>query len=702
MQYDIRGLTGLVRRQHRFVIASAVLAILCATLWLQFTTPMYSSAAMVLVQPSVNLLETQAAAAVAEPVTLARVDSEAELIRSNATLARLAEDMNILGDPDFAKRPSPLDFLLGQSRVDGQATTVPDIIPDLRSRFSVKRVGATQLISVQASASNPQRAAELANALVAAYLDEQLKAKVASSLQSRDMLQQRLSAASGAVATAEGSFDSFLTQSLGDVVEYNGRTEFVDLRGEVLAKVADRASIIGQMQSARNAMSTRDWQQAAQVLSNTDLAVLAEHRRAVVNRLEGVLPEADRTAANSELQALDQQLQAGVVADVQKLQQQAVEAQVAISDLRQSLRNEILSSDLPTDILVRIFEIQQQSNLARTQYQNTAERLADVEAQASMQMPDARLVSSAVPPNAPSFPNVTQVLVLAILGGVALGFILALLHERSVGGLLNSEQAHAALSTSILANVPLVSRGRFISRPADQLVYEPASPFAEAIRRVRSGLEALTRKQHDITDASAKARRGVVVVVTSATAGEGKSTLALALGRSYAIAGASTVLIDADFHRPSIHKMVGMEAAPGLVDYLRRSNSRSSPESFLQIDHLSGLKVMAGSVSADLVEPLAVDITFRKLIADAASRHDMVIVNALPMNPTVDALYAVRQADAVVMVVKWAGTSRRLVREALNLIEGASPTRRPIVSVLNKVEGPLEGYQTITREREVS
>ena len=95
---------------------------------------------------------------------------------------------------------------------------------------------------------------------------------------------------------------------------------------------------------------------------------------------------------------LEQQLNAAVQTAVAGLQQQVQVSQARTSDLRTQLRQAVLSSGLPAEILTNIYSLQQSAEIARSQYQTLLTRQQDLRTQAALQVPDSRVVAEATPP----------------------------------------------------------------------------------------------------------------------------------------------------------------------------------------------------------------------------------------------------------------------------------------------------------------
>jgi capsular exopolysaccharide synthesis family protein len=185
---------------------------------------------------------------------------------------------------------------------------------------------------------------------------------------------------------------------------------------------------------------------------------------------------------------------------------------------------------------------------------------------------------------------------------------------------------------------------------------------------------------------------GIVVMLSSAAPGEGKTTIALSLARAYALAGMSTLIIDADLRKPSIHKQLGMTASEGLLEYL--ANPDSELRSIMTIDDRSGAQVVLGSRRSDIAtDQLVASKTFERLVVAARSNFDVVVLDTPPVGPVVDGLYLSRLVDAIVYVVKWSDTPQQEARGAVRAIMGAKPARVPLLAVLNQQANNANAYR---------
>lgn len=180
---------------------------------------------------------------------------------------------------------------------------------------------------------------------------------------------------------------------------------------------------------------------------------------------------------------------------------------------------------------------------------------------------------------------------------------------------------------------------------------------------------------------------GNLIMISSALAGEGKSFTSVNLAMSIAAEMDHTVmLVDADVARPSILRMLGLPAAPGLLDLLEGKAEMSDVLMKTNIDKLTILP--SGTPHARATELLASD-AMRLLLDDISRRYAdrIVIFDSPPLILTTEARVLATQMGQVVMVVQADKTLQADVQQALATIE-ACPVK---MMLLNKVRAEGKG-----------
>lgn len=179
----------------------------------------------------------------------------------------------------------------------------------------------------------------------------------------------------------------------------------------------------------------------------------------------------------------------------------------------------------------------------------------------------------------------------------------------------------------------------------------------------------LLRNAHAAVQAGT--RHGNLIVVTSALPGEGKTYCSVNLAMSMAMEKDHTVLlVDADVARPSVLKVLGLPAAPGLMDILLSDEEMDLSDVILRTNIPNLSLLPAGRNNKHATELLA-SHTMSALLSEIASRYPdrIVIFDSPPLLLTTEANVLAAQMGQVVMVIEAETTTQREVREALRRLD---------------------------------
>jgi capsular exopolysaccharide synthesis family protein len=169
--------------------------------------------------------------------------------------------------------------------------------------------------------------------------------------------------------------------------------------------------------------------------------------------------------------------------------------------------------------------------------------------------------------------------------------------------------------------------------------------------------------------------------VTSAVAGEGKSTVAATLAVSAASAGVRTILIDADVRTSSVSAMFGLRHEEGLTDILELG----VPASSILHDRDDMPLAVLGAGSALLPRPDIIDSDeFRALLRELAQTYSLIILDSPPVLPVSDALVLSRYADATILVVKWRATPKAVAGQAVKALRTVNAALAGVM--VNKID----------------
>lgn len=708
-EIDLKAVLAILQRQRRLLAATLAVVLSLALAWLVMATPIFTSTVLIQVDGrSSNLLDPTNAAQEQSAILNSRVDSEVEILRSEATALAVVREANLVGDPEFGPQigwferlgialgidldANGLRRLIGLSpKVEApQEVLVKSTLQKLQNAVDVRRRGLTYLIAITVSSESPQRAAEIANAYARVYIDRQVATKTQATISARDVLRRQIGTAQKELADSETAINGFIETNLSRLEQETGDPAIAALRGRLEEAKSAQTETRNRITTAETSLAAGDWETVATTLGDEAVAELARQRAELAARL-GAVDSASSEAMNlqAELASLESDLAAQSNATLRVLREDVNSLGNRESEARDQLRSVLLESDLSAEMLTDLFNLQQRATVARDQYQTLLAREQDLGALANLQIADARIVSEALPPNDASFPNKRLILALALVGGLGLGTVLAFLKEFYIGGIVSANQLANVLQAPVPVTFGLLEQVKSGEDPAEVVVSAPMSLYAETFRKLRAAVD-VGLSAHPAT---AEDRRGRVILVCSALQAEGKSTTAIALARTYAMAGVKTLLIDADMRKPTIGPRLDVDDNPGLIRYINRPRGQEDFTVEPARDPLSQLVVIpAGPRSSTPTDQLLNGKAFRTLITLAQKSFDIIILDSPPLLPVVDTRYLARHADAIVHVVRYATTTQGEVREAASQLREHLPPEAHYMGILNLEERAATRY----------
>ncbi len=181
-----------------------------------------------------------------------------------------------------------------------------------------------------------------------------------------------------------------------------------------------------------------------------------------------------------------------------------------------------------------------------------------------------------------------------------------------------------------------------------------------------------------------------VIVLTSCTPNEGKSTVAINLGMTLAADGKKTVIVDADLRKSVLvgrHGITSDNDIKGLSHYL--SGQEKFERVLCETDVDNMYMILAGPVTPNPTELLG-NKYFTRLIERLREEFDYVIIDAPPLGSVIDAAIITKESDGIVMVVESNRISYRFAQNVKKQLENTDC--KILGAVLNKVDAERVGY----------
>lgn len=563
----------------------------------------------------------------------------------------------------------------GGRETEAQARTIDAFLAGL----AIAPVRNTRLVDIRYVSPDPAFAATAANALAAAYIEQNLDFKYTASQEASDWLRGQLDAQRKALEAAELALQQYREQY--DAISLEERQNIV------VQRLADLNAAVTRARTERIAKEA-DYQRLQEIQRNrapidafpaviansfiqqlkSELASLQRQEAQLAERLGDRHP--DMINVRSAIDTAEAKLQAEIDKVAQSVRNEYLAAQTQERTLQRSLDEQKEEAQRLNRRAVDYGVLERDAATNRQLFDALLQRTKETGISGELRTSNIRIVDEAEVPRSPSYPNKGTALVLGVAAGgmLALGFIFIVdfLDRR----LKSPAEVKAALRLPFLGFIPMSDTGH-----GEPLVNNGVAPeFAEALRSLRTNV---------VFSAPTDGPRSIVV--TSTAPGEGKTVVASNLALSLAAAGQRVLLMDADMRRPRLHELLRLAPQPGLSNLI---TGRAKPSEAVRKTSVDNLWLLpAGHVPPNPPELLG-SPRFTEMLRALGGHFDWVIIDSPPVMGVTDAAVVGHVANGVLFVVGSEMTTRDAARTALEQLDAARV--RYVGAVLNRLD--LEGH----------
>jgi len=589
---------------------------------------------------------------------------------------------------------SPLSGLFGIGAQQSTATVaqVLQTLPlqqqvfqkDGQVDFAIVPGSDTNVINVAAEATDPHTAAVAVNDLMGNYIQQSSDQSVADLENARQFAQQQSTAAHKSLVRSEEALRAF--QERYHITELSqDRSNQINLvnglQQGLAGQQAQMAVLEARLAADQAAMGQQpENQQHTLLATNPTVEGLQASLRSLKVQKEAItqkggfnpngkapaLLQLNASIAELEHQlALQPALKPNVVSNPNGVRENlrsaivdlggSIKAQTAqIAATQGELARAQASLGRYPDRQLALDRLQRARDGAARSAQTFDGQLADLSLREKARHASAHVIQPAALPVNPVRPKKALNILFACLIGLFVGICLALLQEFLDDRINTLEDADRLLGLPSLGRVPaLTAEG---ARLLPQMT--GANPGSESYRILRTNIHFAS------IDAPLK-----TLLVASSSPGEGKTTTAVNLAFAMAMDGKKVILMDSDLRRPTIHKMLGLPAMPGLTDVL--AGTAKLDDVLMQHSDMPNLMALSCGTLPPNPSELLGSRAFRGLMETLTAKSDMVVLDSPPVLAAADAQILASQVDGVVMVVETGETRKVAARQTLALLRHA-------------------------------
>ena len=605
---------------------------------------------------------------------LISMDTQARILQSDSIALEVMHRLN-LDRPAGAVTASALP-----EEVHLDEATESALLGGFKGGLEVKPIPRTRIMEIHYRSANPKQAAHIINTLIDVYIEQNRKTRFDATMQTSDWISKQLS---DLLLKVESSQEKLVRyQREHDILGLDEKQNIITSKLDELNK---QLTVAESDRIQKEAIYRLTQNQSPEVVSAATVPGI-ERLRSTEADTKTQLAELSAQfgpaypkvrEANGKLAAIEEQ----IASELRKATERAEnDYQAALGReklLRASLEEQKRQANKLNESAIEYSILKRDVETNRQLYENLLERLKEAGVAAGLKSSNIRVVDPARTPLGPVSPNVPRniivALVLSLLGGVVLAFGYEALDNtvRTVDqvNLITGLPAIAVIPKTrpVIDEAARLLRGGARTEGVELVTcVKPHSGIAEAFRALRTSIL--------LSSGAAPPR---VILITSALSQEGKTTTSVNTAVVLAQKGARVLLVDADMRRPSIHKLLGLSNRMGLSNLL--ANVADPREVIQPYPAQPNMYVVPSGPLPPQPAELVAAPRFAQLLAVWRKEFDHVIIDTPPCLSVTDAVVMSVDAEAVIIVIRAAKTTKQNLRRTRDLLASVNAPVRGIV-----------------------
>lgn len=658
----------ILYRHRKTLLSFAVVGLVGALAISVIETPVYRVRTSLEIQsPNIpepmNANEPSASGAASE----AYIETQVKLLQSESLLEDVVDKLKLHQRPTTGWRSIGLHLRNFFKPKSSSLSEREEIIRQIERNLTVRTSGNSHLLEVLYESPDPQGAADFANTLVSEFVELSQESRWKAAEGTAEWLTKHLNLMKSQLEQSEAQLQDYArTSGLTFTSEKDNLAEnkLKQLQDELSKAQADRITNQARFEGAKS-------KPADSLPEVSQDQTMREYRQRL-----------------TELQRQYAELAATLTPEhykVQRVQAQITELQNAIQKERDTVKRRIgseYSESVRRENLLAKAHDQQEKIVAdqsekaihydtlkrdvdsnRRLYETMLQRVKEASLATAMRDSNVLVVDRAKAPARPYRPSYPMNAAIGLFGGVLLGFGFVLFRERVDKRISVPDDAQIYLDLPVLGVIPLDEGALHIgtrlpgaSLPAGRTSRAPGDcPELATWKRKPSLLAECTRTTLTSILLPNQGEDALhVIVLTSPSQGDGKTTVACNLSIAMAEIGRRVLLIEGDLRRPRLHRVFGIANNWGLRETLQSE----VPLETVPLSHLvhatevAGLSLLPGGTMGATPANLFYSSRMSALLKRLRREFDMILIDAPPMIHLADARLLGRLADGVILVVR--------------------------------------------------
>jgi len=679
---NLYELASGIAARWRMIAALVGFIVITGAVILMFTQPRYSSGVRILFgNTEAEVLNTERLNG-RSGVDPDLVRSQIHVLQSRDLMARVIADLDLTQNSEFVssnKKPGLKSRLLGALGFGGGAQIMsPEerAWDKLSSRIEVYPLPGSRVIALDVWSYDPVLAADIANGMALAYLNESKAAKSLSNKQATEWLSGRIQDLQEKARVAESRVERFRARA--GLLQGTNNTltaeELSGIKGQIIVASANRSQALARARHIRKLLKNGgDINTSSEVLQSPLISRLREQqvtlRRLISDLSAKYLPSHPRMVRlRAEIAGLSRQVRGEMRKIVTSLQGQVDVATARLASLNTSLERVKATAEESNGQRVGLKALERNALASGQLLETYLQRFGEASARADIetQSANARIISKAYAETTPSYPKKGPILLLLGVGSLVLGVMIAFLLEifsisptSATAGKVQTDRFAGPVPLPREAAGLAYEASRATGRDGYFAAFENPTPPVESevsddmpievsviaelpvilhqnqqqieietvLRRVilddknyRQGIVSI----QDFISSAQPVGRGCKILTMSNMHNFDKSMAALALARKLSAEDHSVLLIDADFQMQNLSRSLNLMAFDGIADLI--TGSVQFTDVVIQDTHSSAHIISAGE-RTEFSAGDDVDMRLDAVVDAFAHAYDYVIID---------------------------------------------------------------------------
>lgn len=566
-----------------------------------------------------------------------------------------------------------------------QIKTVPSIVSMLSSRVSIDQKRGLDIVEVSVESPSPTESALIANCYAAAYKEINLSYNRMQLTVIKNFLAQQRNDKLSELAGVEESLKNYKEQR--GIVELPEQTkELIRQSSDFQAKMNAAKIDLTMSEKTLNQYKEELKKKAPDITNYIENLATEPYIKKLYDQLGELKVQRDRAVSSSgansqrmqkefdtkinDLQdKLSNQLsvyKAGILAssptEIKELTNKVIEEEIKNQSIVASFRklNEIVSDYdkkmnlLPTSS-IDLVRLEREQSAYEKLYTLVEERYQEAIINEQSVPGNVLIIDEGLVPTRPAKPNRLLIVIIGLVLGVGMGIGFAFVRNY-LDNTVKTPEDISNRNINILAWIPHIEGMESGNKDFEFIVAKkPDASASEAFRALRTRIKFSKLDKETLK----------TILVTSPTAQEGKTTTAINLAGSFALANFKTIILDADLRKPRIHSIFNQKRFPGFTDYFFGQATFDEVVRKSEVNNLD--YVTAGTIPPNPSEILG-STQMEAFLEKLKTKYDYIIIDSPPIIAVTDSEILSSLVDGTLLVVSANNTEMELMEKAVQLL----------------------------------